>query len=43
LSLRLRTYQGTARGSVGFSLLSLLANGFSRWRWGGMETSALVY
>jgi len=25
-------HQGTARGSVGFSLLSLLDNGFSRWR-----------
>ena len=24
-------------------LLELLDNGFSRWRWGGIETSALLY
>ncbi|HEC83842.1 MAG TPA: hypothetical protein ENI48_01150 [Thioploca sp.] len=29
--IELVMYQGT--GSVGFSLLSLLDNGFSRWRW----------
>jgi len=37
------TLKGTARDSVGFSLLSLLDNGFSRWRWCGMETSALLH
>jgi len=43
LSESLSTLKGTARGSVGFSLLSLLDNGFSRWRWGGIETSALLH
>ena len=37
------TLKGTTRGLVGFSLFSLLDNCFSRWRWGGIEISALLY
>ncbi len=37
------TLKGTTRGLVGFSRLELLDNGFSRWRWGGIEISALLY
>jgi len=37
------TLKGTTRGLVGFSRLELLDNGFSRWRWGGLEISALLY
>ncbi len=29
--------------AVPFRVLELLDNGFSRWRWGGIETSALLY
>ncbi|HDN26155.1 MAG TPA: hypothetical protein ENG03_03485 [Thioploca sp.] len=35
--------KATTRGLVGFSRLSLLDNGFSRWRWSGIEISALLY
>ncbi|RKZ91304.1 MAG: hypothetical protein DRR19_07640 [Candidatus Parabeggiatoa sp. nov. 1] len=37
------TLKGTTRGLVGFSLFSLLDNGFSRWRWGGIEIAAKLY
>jgi len=46
LSESLSTLKGTAReGSelVGFSLLELLDNGFSRWRWGGIVTSVFLH
>ena len=37
------TLKGTTRGLVGFSRLELLDNGFSRWRWGGIETVAIQH